>query len=251
MNKKGSILYWIMIAALIASAFLVAVVFKTDFTAQPKGVWEESYLGVVQETEKELLLMDSAVYEVSREAAGEVIVDIGVNGLGCGVVHGIPVLKFSGCLENIDEKFVDVFSTKVLGYSEILIDGNDVVGISEEKKFIGSALETIPTEESGLGAPDYDFFLTKPFYVSYKYQPHFRIALDERIVELESVVKTADDLVFFCHKEEKLRACLDDLKPEEWRYGPCHAPDYGDAGREVAFCVGLGDEDFSFAVDFS
>ncbi len=203
MNKKGALFHWIILGLLLATGIFFLNVQDADFSIlTPRGEWQFSVLGVVDEAESLLLARDSLL----KRDAKEIILDLT---RGCGDAYSLV----NKC-DNVKEKFVVQFKEKWPAFQEVKFENGILMG--------KGPLRTLEKKI--------------PYYIKYDYTQNFAIDVGFDFLEFEQMLYDAKQLK--CADE----VCLGENRPEGWKYSICQedvgeARKYAKTGKLRNLCV--------------
>ncbi len=227
MNKRGTLIHWIIFAVLAALGLFLVLTANANFGTGPKGQWPlafltENYLAA----EKESLKLNLQAKTEGREIARELAINGGFKvGSDCGVVDGIPLWNFEEewCLPKPEK-----------GVQELFLEKKRVGSISEEMRDI---------EEVGLQNNDDSslFFghgsqkTVQSSVGRYSYPVTFSIDLGYSFEEYQDLLKEAAVLVQDCRNKKEIKSCI--IQNQRWKPGLCGEELKTISKRTVPFCV--------------
>ncbi|MEK6951142.1 MAG: hypothetical protein AABX13_05460, partial [Nanoarchaeota archaeon] len=213
MNKRGTLIHWIIFGVLAALGLFFVLTANANFGTGPKGQWHltfltENYLVA----EKESLKLNLQAKALGQEIAQELAINGGFKvGSECGVVDGVP-------LWNFEEKWCLPKPEK--GVKELFL---------EKKRTGGLHLELQEIEEVGIQNNDYSslFFgkdgkgvqkTIKSSVGTYSYPITFSIDLGYSFEEYQDLLKEAAALVQDCRNKKSLPECIAEKAPaNRWK----------------------------------
>jgi hypothetical protein len=227
MNKKGSVIHWIIFGILAGFGIFFVLRVDTDIEGVT-GKWQADFLeDYYLEAEKDLLVRDQA----AKFAGWQTVLELGEKG---GFVEGSCESMEDYSLWNGPEGWCvflpdikEVFSMKVKEklkiYSEIKTEGKDLIGKGNKETIMSpyvpkSSLVVVP-------------------YVKYIYDTSFRVDLGYDFDEYEEILGEAQDLVSECKDNTVLEECIGQEMKSHWKLKDCNDEEYWEEGRKVLFCV--------------
>jgi len=227
MNKKGTLVHWIILGLLVALGIFFLMSEKSKFGIDVKGEWQLDFLKEnFLEAEKKLLQTDSIVKNIGTGFALDLAENGGFEegtGSDCGEYNGINTWnkknKWCFTYQNLSQMVVSMAGERLSeklpqNFSEININGFFLTGKGKQ-----------------------DNIVTKN--ARYSYDTSFAVNLGYSFEEYALLEQEAHRLVTNCQNEKELKDCLDQLKLNYWKYSSCDAEEesYSESLRKVLFCV--------------
>jgi hypothetical protein len=253
MNKKASVIYWIVFVAIGALGYFFLLTVQNDHV-QVRGQWHVSFAKAVQVSEADLLWLDATVIDV-RDDAVQWLAAGGYlsQDLGCGSFEQLHLLntRDTFCEQNapglVQEKFTELLSQTVDHQYTITLEDGTLFGVAQEKSYVTSSIpEARYAHTTWFGS-----FTGSPYYLQYSYLPHFRISVDSFLTNYQKILQEAQTLHTACTNDDQLITCINNNVEQNWRaYNDC-TQGVSEQDRKVAFCVTVDTIEYAFALDFS
>lgn len=222
-SKQGALFHWITAGVLLAIGLFMLFNYDPDIRTKIKGEWQLEFLQNYYVPAEEKLLQ---IEQTALEAGTETILALAKNGgfaadSECGSSNGVhywnteETFCFLKITEEVNGAFNAIFIKEYGGDEPYTISyqGQELVG--------GAVTEIVISDGAN----------------SYTVAPHFRANLNYRFDEYFQLQNEAAGLVNVCKWKGDLKGCLQEHKPEHWKFSDCDNPAFKEDGRKVTFCV--------------
>lgn len=255
MNKKGTIIHWIIfgVFAALGTVFLFSP--SADLGFRPYGTWQASLIHAQQDAEVDLLYLDQVARVATLDAASRYQLEIFKEDIGCGSFAGLPLWNSNQfCIEQTDNEYLELFKKsfqeKVTTLHHFNYDinydgtGQFILGKSEQKLKIIEKPENAKLDSASPYLRQVASLL--PFKAEYEIPSAFRVALPTEFIEVKETIDSARLLLLACRNKQDLKSCLDENR-RDLKYTSCLTDiPYLEDNRKVIFCKG-GDK---FVLEF-
>jgi len=222
-SKKGAvILHWAVFGLLAAIGLFAWLTYDAELGVKVKGEWQLDYLrNFYIEGQEELMQTEQQALLVGNK----IIFSLADNGgftesSPCGVEEGVHYWNKVGsfCFLEVDEEIDQAFDK---AYQEKYNSDRRFAVSHQGKELVGEAAET-----EMISGPK----------MTYNYFPHFRANIGYNFDEYFQIQNDAKSVLDLCKWKPDLRECLEDTKPEYWKFTDCDAEMYRENERKVVFC---------------
>jgi len=241
MNKKGTIIHWIIFGVFAALGTVFLFSSSSGFDLHPYGTWQASLIHVQQDAEVNLMYLNQVARVAASDAVNNYQQKIFENDVGCGLFAGLPLWNSDQfCVEQMDIEYLELFKKsfqeKVTTPHNLNYDntGQFILGKSEQKlkiieKPVNAKLDSASPYLRQIAS-------LPPFKTEYEVSSAFRIALPEEFIEIKETIDFARLLYLACKNKQDLKACLDKNR-RDLKYFNCLTDSpYQEDGRKVIFC---------------
>jgi hypothetical protein len=222
MNKKGTILHYIILGVLASLAIVLIVDVASDIGKMSKGEWhtnflKEQYIPARIDTLKMEIIGRDVGFEVAKELA---ITSGFIDNSQCGTSNGVNLFnkKNQWCVPEIDDNL------EKLAISKLTERVNDRSFMSVKYK------DTILIGDAGK-------ITTTKNLSSYSYNAGFVVDLEYSFDEYLSLIKKGRILVETCRDEIDFINCVGNVTNMNWDYENCDEANVDMNSRKVTFCV--------------
>ncbi len=227
-GKKGALFHWIILGLAAALGIFALAVLEPDVGLKIKGEWQMNMLDNYLEGEKELLKLDTIATSIGREIIPLLAGKGGyVQDSECGRQEkGVQEINYWNngnklCFPDLNKEINFSFNERWANYYpqsyDIIYDSQELVGKAESDLAIKNSLKNIT--------------------YAYQLKPHFRVDIGYEFAEYEQLKQEASVLLNFCGGKGNLQNCLEQKKPEYWKFSSCENEEFEAEGMKVAFCV--------------
>ncbi len=238
MNKKGTVIHWIVFGIVLAVGLFFSLFIKFDTGGKIKGEWQMDFLqNNVLPTEAKLAGIDAAARKVAVKTAKELALDGGFKEASpCGQFNKVNRWNVVDrwCLPEVEQNFISMAEEKLSGVLPILK--------SLKIKVAGGRLR---------GEAEKVVVLSKD--AKYVYDPSFVVDIGSSLQEYQKVQREARSLVDGCRNRRDLATCVRE-KEEHWKYISCtdEQPIPNEQGL-LSFCVESGSKGigYNITLDFT
>lgn len=224
MNKKGTLIHWILFGIIGAIGLFLYYSGTFEPSTAPVGSWQlemvNSFLHVSQ---IDLMKLDLSARETGWKVVSELagrggFLEISPCGTEKDVNRWNVVDKW--CLPdergNMKTLFFQLFpNPEKRMFSELMIDNKRIIASGGTKTLKKT-----------------DFYLRQ-----YTYNYGFNVNLGYSFDEYAQLAAEARLMVDTCRKEEELQKCLNQVKPTHWHYTSCETQTVPQQTRIWSFCV--------------
>lgn len=271
MNKKGTVIFWI-IFVLIGSVGLFIVMGSKGFnTVSPLyGEWQHSFLeNYVYRSAKDNLAINTKAQEILTQDTIDTSLQIlSQMDLGCGKQNDIQKLntKNKVCIPDITTTLQTQLAqdaSKELNRKVDVQIKNNLILLTTPHPLTQDDVDSLPIARTQIGLPSYWQSLTtsRPsqkqstaYLVSYSQPLITTLPLPPVVEELNTLTTHATQLLAQCKNDPELKDCIEKNRPERWQYGDCkNQPTLNTQQRTVLFCYNFfnSEKKYPFAIDFS
>ncbi|MBU0727480.1 hypothetical protein KKA95_02240, partial [Patescibacteria group bacterium] len=222
MNKKGTLMYLIFLGLLIAIGALFLLRDEIEIEIKVKGEWQVDFLKENYfEAQKDLLRIDIVAKNIGTEIAFTLANKGGfTQNSECGQTNDLNLWnnQQQWCLPTITENVITLSQEKFPSRLPNLIFSE--YGFNENL-FWGKGEKATIVSEQG----------------TYIYDTSFAVNLGYSFEEYLTLQTRAQRLVSRCRNDNDLHTCLNQEKPDYWKYTSCTEEQFSEDNRKVPFCV--------------
>lgn len=222
MNKKGSVLFFVIIVMLAGFLLFLSLNNKSVLPTIIKGQWQIDFLEQNYLPAKKAMLAQDIM---ARDVGVSTIQHLASKGgfseeSPCGMLDGRNLWNikdqfcFPDALNNAKNMAGELLKDKKSGEKYLNLDfHNNLFTAGGDSQVI----------QSELGR--------------YTFSGGFAVDVRYDFAEYQQLKQEAANLVLACREEEQLQSCLEEQREEEWNFADCEQDEFVEDDHKVAFCI--------------